>query len=69
LEASPEGFAVEGGLLWQGGLVYVPADMEIKLRILERYHDRKTAGHQGQEKTLELVTQEYIWPGIRAFVN
>ena len=27
------------------------------------------AGHLGQEKTLDLVTREYTWPGIHAFVN
>ena len=69
LESPPEGFIAEGGLLRQGGLVYVPEDTEMKLRILERYHDGKAAGHLGQEKTLDLVTREYTWPGIRAFVN
>ena len=69
LESPPEGFIVKEGLLWQGGLVYVPKDTEIKLKILERHHDGKTAGHLGQEKTLDLVTREYTWPGIRAFVN
>src|SRR5271155_4071218 len=69
LESPPEGFTAEEGLLRQGGLGYVPEDTEIKLRILERYHDGKTAGHLGQEKTLDLVTREYTWPRIRAFVN
>jgi len=69
LDSPPEGFEVEGGLLLKDGLVYVPEDMEVKLRILEGYHDRKTAGHLGQEKTLELVGREFTWPGIRAFVN
>ena len=57
------------GLWIKEGRVYVPADTEIKLRILEAHHDRKTAGHLGQEKTLELITRDYTWPGIREFVN
>jgi hypothetical protein len=69
LDVPPEGFVVEDGLLLKDGLVYVPADTEIKLRILEMHHDKKSAGHLGQEKTLELVAREYTWPGIRAFVN
>jgi len=43
--------------------------MEIKLRILEAHHDGKTAGHLGQDKTLELIAREYTWPGMREFIN
>jgi Integrase zinc binding domain/RNase H-like domain found in reverse transcriptase/Chromo (CHRromatin Organisation MOdifier) domain/Integrase core domain len=69
LDSPPEGFEVQEGLLLKDGLVYVPEDTEVKLRILEKYHDRRTAGHLGQEKTLELVGREFTWPGICAFVN
>jgi hypothetical protein len=68
-ESPPEGFVLEDGLLLKDGLIYVPADTEIKLRILEACHDRRTAGHLGQDKTLELVSREYTWPGMREFVN
>jgi len=47
----------------------VPADTEIKLRILEAHHDGKTAGHLGQNKTLELIARDYTWSGMREFVN
>jgi hypothetical protein len=47
LRSLPEGYAKEGDLLLKDGLVYVPADEGIKLRILEGCHDRKTAGHLG----------------------
>jgi len=57
------------GLWLKGGRVYVLADTEIKLRILEAYHDGKTAGHLGQDKTLEVIAREYTWPGIREFIN
>jgi len=57
------------GLWLKEGRVYVPADTELKLRILEAHHDRRTAGHLGQDKTLEQIAREYIWPGMREFVN
>jgi len=47
----------------------MPADTEIKLRILEAHHDGKTASHLGQDKMLELITWEYPWPEMREFVN
>ena len=37
--------------------MYVPAVERIKVDILRKYHDSKTAGHLEQEKTLELLTQ------------
>ena len=63
------GFTEEAGLLVKDGLVYVPQDEGIKVRILEGCHDGKTAGHLGQEKTLELVSRDYFWPGMRKFIN
>jgi hypothetical protein len=66
----PDGFSVEeGGLLLKEGRVYVPEDNGVKLRILEECHDGKAAGHLGQEKTLERVERDYVWPGMRKFVN
>jgi hypothetical protein len=65
-----EPFAMEeDGLVTRNGLVYVPAGDGIKLQILRGSHDSKTAGHLGQEKTMELITREYYWPGMRKFVN
>jgi Integrase zinc binding domain/Chromo (CHRromatin Organisation MOdifier) domain/Integrase core domain len=72
LNSPPDGFSVEegpGGILLKGGRVYVPEDNGVKLRIVEECHDRKMAGHLGQEKTLELVERDYVWPGMRKFVN
>jgi len=69
LESPANGFSGEEGLLLKDGVVYVPGDNGIKLRILQGCHDGKTAGHLGQEKTLELVERDYFWPGMRKFVN
>ena len=56
-------------LLLHNGLVYVPTEDTLKLEILLSCHDAKSAGHLGQEKTLELVSRDYYWPGMRKFVN
>jgi len=57
------------GLLLRNGLVYVPAADEIKLGVLQDCHDAPTAGHLGEDKTLELVTRNYYWPSMRKTVN
>jgi len=44
-------------------------DTEVKLKILEAYHDRKMAEHLGQAKILELIVQDYTWPEMREFIK
>ena len=58
----------EGTLLWHG-LIYVSAVDNLKLVLLKECHDAPTAGHLGQEKTLELLSRNYYWPRMRAFIN
>jgi hypothetical protein len=36
---------LEDGLLRQNGLIYVPDHADLRLKILEIYHDHKIAGH------------------------
>jgi len=59
----------QNGMLLRNGLVYIPAVNAIKLEILDECHDAKTAGHLGQDKTLELISRDYYWPRMRQFVN
>jgi len=42
---------------------------EQKLQILQQRHDAEVAGHPGIDKTIELITRDYHWPGIRKDVQ
>jgi hypothetical protein len=64
-----EPFSLRDDLVLRNGLVYIPQNDEIKVQILKSCHDSFTAGHLGQAKTLELVTRDYHWPGMRQFIN
>jgi hypothetical protein len=68
-QAYLEPFAMEDGLVLKDGLVYIPDDNRIKVKILKACHDSTTAGHPGEAKTLELLTRDYFWPRMRQFVN
>src|SRR5277367_2545827 len=46
------------GMVLHNGRLYIPAVDQIKVEILQEHHDAKTAGHLGQEKTLELLTRD-----------
>src|SRR6202012_5857078 len=42
---------------------------EQKQQIISGRHDDKSAGHPGINKTIELVTRDFLWPGIRKDVE
>jgi hypothetical protein len=62
-------FADAQGTVLYNERMYVPAVDWIKVDILREHHDAKTAGHLGQDKTLELLARNYYWPWIRQFIN
>ncbi|KAL4243742.1 hypothetical protein ABKN59_011944 [Abortiporus biennis] len=57
------------GSLRYHGLIYVPDSNDLRLRILRFKYDHILAGHMGQNKTIDLIRQEYDWPGLCNFVK
>ena len=55
------------GLLLHYCLVYVPEPL--RMSVLQQHHDALLAGHPGVLKTLELLTRNYWFLGIRSFVK
>jgi Integrase zinc binding domain len=62
-------FSMRDNLVLREGLVYIPEDDNLKLQILQQYHDSPTAGHLGQAKTLELVSRDYYWSRMSPYIN
>ena len=42
---------------------------EQRQQIIESRHDQKTAGHKGVAKTIELITRDFTWKGLRKDVE
>jgi hypothetical protein len=57
---------MEAGLLFYQGRIVVPDNEELRRNLIATFHDSPIAGHSGQQRTLELVSQRYYWPGMRA---
>ena len=57
----------DDGLLYRKERLWVPAPLQ--KAILESEHDTKVAGHMGIDKTLELITRNFWWPGIARSVR
>ena len=62
-------WAVEDGLIYFRGKVYVPRDSDLRRRIVEQHHDSAAAGHPGRFKTLELVSRNYWWPQMSRYIG
>ena len=46
-------------LIYVNGLLYVPDDPALQLKVLKSCHDHPAAGHPGRAATYELVTYDY----------
>ncbi len=70
--ASPgKDLELRDGLLYRKGRLWIPDGLQ--KAVLETEHDTKVAGHMGMDKTMELVTRNFWWPGfeesVRSFVR
>jgi len=54
----------EDGIMYKEGKMYVPKDDILRVEIIRLHHDTPVGGHGGQWKTVELVTQNFWWPGV-----
>ncbi|CCO30490.1 Retrotransposable element Tf2 155 kDa protein type 1 [Rhizoctonia solani AG-1 IB] len=61
-------YEMEAGLLFYQGKILVPDVGTLRKDLLQIYHDSPLAGHPGRQRTLELLSRSYYWPGIRADV-
>jgi hypothetical protein len=59
----------DSGLLHHHDRIYVPDANDLRLRVLQYKHDHILSGHAGQNKTLAVIRQEYVWPNLRTFVQ
>ena len=62
-------WSLSDGLLLLNDRIYVPDAADLRLRVLKHKHDHPLSGHLGQNKTLELIRREYVWPGMRTYIK
>jgi RNase H-like domain found in reverse transcriptase/Integrase zinc binding domain len=44
--------------------ILVPDSRDLRLHVLQSFHDHPVSGHFGVNKTLSVIRQEYTWPNI-----
>ena len=64
----PQGWERNNDGFWtMNGKIYVAE--KTRHKVLQAYHDSKTAGHPGISRTLELVSRTYWWPRVSSYVR
>ena len=63
-----KGFELLDGILFKDGLMCIPNE-DLQLQVLRERHDSKTAGHFGISKTVDLVSRDFWWPGLKDSVT
>ncbi|QRW21811.1 Retrotransposable element Tf2 protein [Rhizoctonia solani] len=56
----------EEDLLWYRRKLVVPDSEPLKEQLLREFHNSPLAGHPGQQRTLELISRSYWWPGMKS---
>jgi len=51
------------------GRIYIPNDKKTREKILKENHNLVDVGHPGQQRMLELIKQNYRWPGLKEDVK
>ena len=59
----------DNGLLLRNNLIYVPDNNSLRLELLCQHHDDPLPGHFGIPKTFELLSRNYWFPHLHAFVK
>jgi len=54
----------EDSIIYKEGKMYVPKDNILRAEIIRLYHNTPVGAHGGQWKIVELVTQNFWWPGV-----
>ncbi|SGY15941.1 BQ5605_C012g06708 [Microbotryum silenes-dioicae] len=62
-------FALQDGFLLQCHKIYIPNFEPLKVKLLHQVHDLPLSGHFGQAKSFKLLDRNFVWPGMREFVN
>jgi len=51
-------------IMYKEEKVYVPKDNKLRTEIIRLHYNMLVEGHEGQWKTVELVTHNFWWLGI-----
>jgi len=55
----------DNGIVYVDGQIYISNNKKIQEQVLQKNYDFIDVSHPGQSRMLELIKQNYWWPGIK----
>ena len=55
----------DNGIVYVDGWIYISNNKKIQEQVLQKNYDLADVNHPGQSRMLELIKQNYWWPGIK----
>ena len=49
--------------------IVIPPEIELRRKIMRRYHNNPTAGHPGRDETIQATKQRYWWPNMSQWIE
>ena len=62
-------WSYDARILSYQGRIYIPYQDNLRLELVKKFHDHKTARHPGYLKTKQLLTAGHWWPGMAQFIK
>ena len=59
----------QDGIMYMEGRIYILNNKKLKKKILQENHNSVDVRHPGQQKMMELLKQNYWWPGLKENVK
>ena len=56
-------------IIYMKGRIYILNNKKLKKKILQENHDLVDVGYPGQQRMMELLKQNYWWPGLKEDVK
>ena len=69
IKAKFKDYSWEDNMLLYNGRIMVPDNEQLKRNLVSNFHDSPMAGHPGQNRTLELTSRRYYWPGMKSWIQ
>ena len=62
-------FTFDGKLWFKDSLIVIPNASDLRSKCIQLHHDSPYSGHLGVQRTIDLITRFYWWPGIYSDVK
>ena len=69
MQSALSDWRTDDNLVFYKNRCYMPDNKELRRNVVAQYHDSLPAGHPGHLQTMNLIQNDYWWPGMYTFIK